>query len=100
MPYFLVNGKTIFDQLHEPKFHLLAVSNGHDDHEFLKTELERKYAELVDFSVIPLDREVVEIFGSSKSFNVLLRPDNHIGAITTETTLSGLKLYLNAFIKH
>ena len=94
MPYFLVAGASIYDKLQEPKFHLLGVSEGQDDNQSLKTELENQYAELVGFNAIPLAPQVAEIFGTNKSFNVLLRPDNYIGFISTETSLNGLRVYL------
>jgi hypothetical protein len=34
------------------------------------------------------------------SFNVLLRPDNYIGLISSETSLSDLRVYLNELIRH
>ena len=98
MPYFLVDGTSIYDKLHEPKFHLLGVSDGQDDHQFLKTELEKHYAGLVDFNAIPLSPEAAEAFGTNNPFNVLLRPDNYIGFISTETSLNGLRVYLKKFV--
>lgn len=100
MPYFLVDGKSIYDKLHQPKFHLLFFSNAQGDFQALKTELENQYAELVDFNSILLDPQVADIFGTDKSFNVLLRPDNYIGFISPETSLDGLKVYLNKFAGH
>ncbi len=100
MPYFLINGTSIYDKLREPKFHLLGVSDQQDDHEILKTEIESHYAELVDFNAIPLDSQVAEVLGTSKSCNVLLRPDNHIAFISAETSLSRLRPYLKEFIAH
>ena len=98
MPYFVVDGKSIYDRLHQPKFHWLVFSDAQGDFEAVKTELEGRYAELVDTGVIPLYPQVAEAFGTDKSFNVLLRPDNYIGFISTETSLSGLRIYLNEFI--
>lgn len=95
MPYFLVDGKSIYDKLHQPKFHLLSFSNARSDFQALKTELESSYAESVDFNAIRLSPQVAEAFGTGKSFNVLLRPDSYIGFISPETSLSGLRVYLN-----
>jgi hypothetical protein len=39
----------------------------------------RQYAELIDFNAISLDPQVADAFGTDKTFNVLLRPDNYIG---------------------
>jgi hypothetical protein len=97
MPYFLVDGESLYDKLREPKFHLIVFSDGTGDFQQLKTELEN---ELVDSHLIPLYPQVAQVFGSSKSFSVLLRPDNHIGSITTKTSPDELKAYLNEFIGH
>ncbi len=97
MPYFQVDGKSIYDRLHQPKFHLLVFSNAQEDFEALKTELESRYAELVDFHAISLDPQVTETFGTDKSFNVLLRPDNYIGFISQETSSNALRAYLSRF---
>ena len=87
MPYFLIDGKSVYDQLRAPRFHLLTFSDG-------DTEVtEGGYAELVDRHVIPLNPTVVEIFGSDKPFNVLLRPDNYISFISTDTSLQPLSNY-------
>ena len=95
MPYFLVDGKSIYDRLHQPKHHLLVFSDEQDDLQALKAGLESQYAELVDFNSIPLYPQVAEAFGAKTSFSVLLRPDNYIGAISTETSLSSLRSYLD-----
>ncbi|MDT5063158.1 MAG: hypothetical protein QOH63_3617 [Acidobacteriota bacterium] len=100
MPFFLVDGKSIYDKLHQPKFHLLVFSDAESDFQALKTELESRYAALVDFNVLMLDPQVAEAFGTDKSFNVLLRPDNYIGFISTETSPDELRVYLNNFIGH
>jgi 2-polyprenyl-6-methoxyphenol hydroxylase-like FAD-dependent oxidoreductase len=100
MPYFLADGKSIYDYLHQPKFHWLVFSNTPDGFQTLKTELESQYADLIDCNAFSLNSNVAEIFGTDKSFNVLLRPDNYIGFISTETSLSGLRAYLSEFIEH
>ena len=94
MPYFLVGGKSIYDKLHQPKFHLLVFSDAESDFQALKTELESKYSGSVDFNAVLLDPRVAEIFGTDKPFNVLLRPDNYIGFISPETSLDRLGAYL------
>ncbi len=68
MPYFLVDGKSIYDKLHQPKFHLLAFSDAQGDFHALKTELESQYAELIDFNAISLNPQVAEAFGTDKIF--------------------------------
>lgn len=97
MPYFLIEGESIYDKLRQPKFHLLVFSAAHNNVQELKTELENQSTETIDFNAIPLDPHIAEIFGTDNSFNVLLRPDNYIGFISTETWASDLRAYLNRF---
>jgi 2-polyprenyl-6-methoxyphenol hydroxylase-like FAD-dependent oxidoreductase len=98
MPYFLVDGKSIYDKLHQPKFHWLAFSDTQSNLQVIKTELENEYAELVDFDAISLNPQILESFGTNNSFSVLLRPDNYIGLISTEMTPDELRAYLTKFI--
>ena len=91
MPYFLVDGKSIYDQLRAPRFHLISFSDGADLSEL--NEIGR-YAHLVDYHVVPLNAEVAEIFGTNKSFNVLLRPDNYIAFISQDRSLRAVTDYL------
>jgi hypothetical protein len=99
MPYFLVDGKSIYDKLREPKFHLLTFSDGESDYERERSAVESEYAGLVDYHIVPLYKHVMEIFGAEKPFNVLLRPDNYIGFVSQETSLKDLRAYLSESIK-
>jgi 2-polyprenyl-6-methoxyphenol hydroxylase-like FAD-dependent oxidoreductase len=98
MPYFLVDGASLYDRLREPKFHLLAFSDGENDYQKIKDEIENDYKDSVDFSVVPIYPRVAEIFGTNKPFCVLLRPDNYIGFVSQETSLNDLRNYLNEVI--
>jgi 2-polyprenyl-6-methoxyphenol hydroxylase-like FAD-dependent oxidoreductase len=95
MPYFLVDGKSIYDKLREPKFHLLTFTDGEGYYQGEVSEIESNYGDLVDHCVVPLYPHVTEVFGMSKSFNVFLRPDNYIGFISPETSSSRVMAYLN-----
>jgi 2-polyprenyl-6-methoxyphenol hydroxylase-like FAD-dependent oxidoreductase len=96
LPYFLADGASIFDQLREPKFHLLAFSDGTDNYAALRDEIAGAFAGLVNFRVVPLYPRVAELFGAQKPFAVLLRPDNYIGFISEENAAKELRAYLNA----
>lgn len=98
MPYFLVEGRSVYDRLREPKFHLLIFSDGASGEQELRAGIGAEHAELIDFNVIPLYPQVAEIFGADKSFSVLLRPDNHIGFIGAGTSPDNLGAYLNEFV--
>lgn len=101
MPYFLVDGKSIYDRLHEPKFHLLTFSDGLKQAGDLTDASETDFAEqgrhgqLIDHSVIPLFPNIASIFGTNKSFQLLLRPDNYIAFISPQTLPGPLSTYLN-----
>jgi 2-polyprenyl-6-methoxyphenol hydroxylase-like FAD-dependent oxidoreductase len=94
MPYFLVDGQSIFDRLRAPKFHVVTFSDG------LATpsDIESRHLEILDQQVIPLYPHVVELFGSSKSFSALLRPDNHIALLTDDSSLRTVSNYLDRIL--
>ena len=100
MPYFLVDGESIYDKLRRPNFHLLVFSDARDSAQALRAELGSRYAELVDFNAVPLHPQAAEAFGTDKPFNLLLRPDNYIGFISAETSSVGLRAYLNDSISN
>jgi 2-polyprenyl-6-methoxyphenol hydroxylase-like FAD-dependent oxidoreductase len=95
MPYFLSGGKSIYDQLRAPKFHLISFSDGEGEP---ANEIGQngtgKYAGLVDHHEFTLDPQVMEIFGTSRPFNVLLRPDNYIAFISPDTSRRAVMDYL------
>jgi 2-polyprenyl-6-methoxyphenol hydroxylase-like FAD-dependent oxidoreductase len=96
MPYFLIDGQSIYNGLHEPKFHLLNFVDENSS-EKLNAEVEREYRGLVACHDLPLTPRAIEIFGTDKPFSVLLRPDNYIGFITEETAAT-LKSYFDNVI--
>jgi hypothetical protein len=102
MPYFLVDGASVYDQLRAPKFHLLTFSDGESDYlADLKqpiASLGTNLANLIDHHVIPLYPHLAELFGTDEPFNLLLRPDNYIGFISAETSSDLLKTYLRDVI--
>lgn len=98
MPYFLVDGANVYDKLRAPKFHLIAFSDGEQDYQLLKQELETEYGHCIEFHVIPLYPRVVEIFGSHKPFMVLLRPDHYIALFSLTRSLDELRSYFKQVI--
>ena len=99
MPYFLIDGKSIYDRLREPKFHLLTFSDGETASASAPHELSNNHAAFVDRLVVPLYPHVGEIFGATKSFQVLLRPDNHISLISPNTATNSAGAYLKEKIE-
>jgi 2-polyprenyl-6-methoxyphenol hydroxylase-like FAD-dependent oxidoreductase len=100
MPYFLVGRESIYDQLRAPKFHLLDFSDRKHQGLDLQPELENEYNHLIAFKHIPLGSHITEIFGTTQSFKLLLRPDNYIGLIATEISSVNLKTYMREALDH
>jgi 2-polyprenyl-6-methoxyphenol hydroxylase-like FAD-dependent oxidoreductase len=96
MPYFLVDGESIYDKLRAPKFHLLVFSNDKYRDLVLPTELDTEYGDLIDFKIMPLHPHIAEIFGTNQPFQVLIRLDNYIGSIFNTASLADLKTYMCA----
>jgi 2-polyprenyl-6-methoxyphenol hydroxylase-like FAD-dependent oxidoreductase len=100
MPYFLIDGKNVFDRLKEAKFHFLAFSAQPANLNSLREEIEGQYAALMDFQAIPMSHEVKQTFGTEKDFSVLLRPDNHVGTISSDVSSNRVREYFTKFIGH
>ncbi len=102
MPYFLVDGKSVYDWLHAPEFHLLAFinkgANEVEGPEHARERIEHEFPNLVDYHVFPLNNSVTEIFGTDKRFSVLLRPDNYIGFVSAAAPLAQLRAYFKTAI--
>ena len=94
MPYFQVDGRNIFDRLQRPKFHFLVFARQPNGFHELKDELASQYPELLDFSAFANSPEVGEVFGTNKDFSVVLRPDNHVGTISSDNSSSHVEEYL------
>jgi 2-polyprenyl-6-methoxyphenol hydroxylase-like FAD-dependent oxidoreductase len=94
LPYLLVDGKSIFDILKEPKFQLLLFSN--TDREDVCKEFLSQFGHLADCHVIPMSARVTEIFETEDEFCVFLRPDNHIAFISSEIPPSLTADYLQS----
>jgi 2-polyprenyl-6-methoxyphenol hydroxylase-like FAD-dependent oxidoreductase len=91
LPYFTIDGASIYEKLKAPKFHLLSFFDGENK----PAELAEN--DLTDVFEIPLYPNVAEIFGASKSFSVLVRPDNYIGLLTEDLAGEDVRQYLSRF---
>jgi 2-polyprenyl-6-methoxyphenol hydroxylase-like FAD-dependent oxidoreductase len=98
MPYFLIDGESVYDRLREPKFHLLVFNDGQGPAHTPEVGDATLYADLVDFQAVPLVPEVAEAFGADGPFAVLLRPDNYVGYISAGPSPGGLNTYLKDFV--
>jgi len=93
MPYFKIDETSVFDFLHEPKFHFLIFTDGQNNFQNVKSEVQRACGDSLDCRIFSLTPSVKEIFGTSESFGLLLRPDNHVGFISEEISTNILKNY-------
>jgi len=103
MPYFLLDdGHSVYDQLHAPKFHLLTFADHGDEGNYGKAfeEIGSQYVDLLDQYLLPLNAQVSETFDTDKPFQMLLRPDNYIGFISSDTSLGPLRAYLKENIEN
>ena len=98
MPYFLLDGASVYDRLREAKAHFLVFSTEQNGNQSLSAEFESRYAPFADFHEIPLGPKVTEAFGTDRSFSVFLRPDNYIGFLSTDVSLSAIDSYLKDFL--
>jgi 2-polyprenyl-6-methoxyphenol hydroxylase-like FAD-dependent oxidoreductase len=90
LPYFLVDGESIFAKLKAPKFHVLLFGKGEC----------ADFGYLVDCHRIPIDARISEIFGTDNDFGLLLRPDNQIAFISSEITPEKVADYFRRFLNH
>jgi 2-polyprenyl-6-methoxyphenol hydroxylase-like FAD-dependent oxidoreductase len=93
MPYFLIDGRSIYERLREPKFHFIVFGNAGSDGDSLAAAV--KESGLVDFNLIELTGQIKEIFGTEDPFCVLLRPDNYLALISREISQHLVKDYLS-----
>jgi hypothetical protein len=89
MPYFVIDGASIYDRLREPKFHVISFSDGQETNAASAT-----LPEIADHHRVPLFPHIAEAFDQTKSFNVLLRPDNYISTISEGSSLAPIEDYL------
>ena len=94
LPYFLIDGESIFDRLKEPKFHLLLFSRGNPD-DFCE-DFSKWYGHVADCHVVPLTEKVSELFETEDEFCVFLRPDNQIAFISSEMSPGLVGQYLQS----
>ena len=95
MPYFMIDGESIYDKLRGPKFHMLVFTD--EPASARSPEAASPDADLVDFNVIRLGPQVKAVFGTDRPFTVLLRPDNYVGRISAGPPSGGLEDYLKDF---
>jgi 2-polyprenyl-6-methoxyphenol hydroxylase-like FAD-dependent oxidoreductase len=99
MPYFEIDGASIYDRLREPMFHLIVFSDGKESDLKLENEFVNKYDGLLDTNTFPLYPDIVRKFENDSSFFLLLRPDNYIGLISSGNSTEEVAMYLDKILK-
>jgi 2-polyprenyl-6-methoxyphenol hydroxylase-like FAD-dependent oxidoreductase len=97
MPWFEVEGKSVYDFLREPLFHLIVFSNATDEIPALPPDLVEKWNSRIDSNFFKLSGAVSEKFGTQRSFFLILRPDNYIGLISDKFSPQAVAEYLGRF---
>jgi hypothetical protein len=91
MPYFEIEGRSIYERLREPKFHLLVFSDGG-----MPVQAgEDDFGGLADVHALPLYPNISTVFGTKKTVTIMLRPDNYIGYIAEGFSVEKAKSYLS-----
>src|SRR6185295_10022116 len=94
LPYFEVDGRSIFEKLKQPKFHMLMFSRSNPE-DFCE-DFSSWYGHLADCNVIPLSAKVSELFETEEDFCVFLRPDNQIAFISSDMSPRAVGAYLQS----
>ena len=97
MPWFEIDGKSIYDYLHEPLFHLLVFRRGDAAIPALPPALMEKWDTKIDSHLFDFNPAVSKSFGTDRSFFVILRPDNYIGMISGKFSPTAVDEYLSRF---
>lgn len=95
MPWFTVEGASIYDRVHAPVFHLVLFFDGKTEIPPLPDDLKREWEGAIDSTVISLYPEIAKKFGTQESFFIILRPDNYVGLISNDFSPELVERYLN-----
>ncbi|MGE3465426.1 MAG: FAD-dependent monooxygenase [Pyrinomonadaceae bacterium] len=99
MPWSEIDGKSIYDQLRAPNFHLLFFLDRTTEVPSLPAKLMDQWSVLIDTHVFEQSSTVANAFGTFASFYVILRPDNYIGLISDDFSPEIVAEYLAKYLK-
>jgi hypothetical protein len=94
MPYFKVDGESIYHRLRAAKFHAIIFFNS----EATPAAYGDSLGDWVDVTTCPLNEGVREIFGTSEPFTMLLRPDNYVAIHAKGDSLGFIEDYLASLL--
>jgi len=95
MPWFEIGGRSLYDDLHAPVFHLIVFSDGTTETRALPGD--RMNGEQIDSHLYTLTEKIEEVFGCQHTFFLILRPDNYIGLITDDLSPDRARDYLDKY---
>ncbi len=99
MPWFEMEGASIYDRLREPVFHLVVFLDGKTDIPPIPNDLMKTWHGLIDSTVLTINTDISKIFDTKRAFFIILRPDNYIGLISDEFSPDIVHGYLSKFAK-
>ena len=94
MPWLTIDGRSIYDDLREPVFHLVIFHDGKDEIPPLPDDVMQSWEGRIDSHFYSLFPHVSELFGTDKSFFMILRPDNYIGMLSNDFAPEIVREYL------
>ncbi|MBV6496382.1 MAG: pentachlorophenol monooxygenase [Acidobacteria bacterium ACB1] len=97
MPWFELDGTSVYDEIKEPRFHLLVFGADEGAWKKMSDELGAKWQDEIILRSLPLADEVKRAFGNEGPFLALLRPDNYIGYLSDDLSAKTLKEYLERY---
>jgi 2-polyprenyl-6-methoxyphenol hydroxylase-like FAD-dependent oxidoreductase len=97
MPWFEIGGRSIYEYLRDPMFHLVVFSEGSADPAALRGSLTEKWAGRIDSHFFESNRDIYDRFGIDRPFFVIIRPDNYIGMISDDLSPDPIETYLKRF---
>jgi 2-polyprenyl-6-methoxyphenol hydroxylase-like FAD-dependent oxidoreductase len=95
MPWLIIDGRSIYDDLREPLFQLVIFHDGKAEIPPLTDDLMDVWKGKIDSHSYALFPHVSEVFGTDRSFLMILRPDNYIGLISDDLSPGVVKTYLD-----
>ena len=101
MPWFNVDGHSVYDNLRSPCFHWLVFGSTSTTpvSESSTHSIPANIADMCDVHTFDLSEAAKEHFGSSERFNVLLRPDNYVAFIGSGVDDSRLRSYFASYLE-
>ena len=97
MPWFEIDGRSVYDELHAPVFHLIIFSDGQTEIPPMSAEMMNRWNKEIDSHVYTLTEKVSDLFGCDHTFFLILRPDNYIGLITDDLSPDRARKYLDKY---